>query len=66
MSPYDATTWKSPSVNVFAVTFPWTVKTFDPVSFTCKFEPTLKWFVGAEFAIPTFAVVTKPILEFVN
>ena len=38
---------------------PFTYKTFDPVSSTQRFEPTSSVCIGLEFAIPTFAVVTK-------
>jgi len=47
-------------------TLPTISKTLEPYSSTCKLEPTDKETVGAEFAIPTFAVVIKATSVLVN
>ena len=64
--PYAASIPNPLNVRFDMDTLPTISKTSEPYSSTCKLEPTDKETVGAEFAIPTFAVVTKPTSEFVN
>ena len=65
-NPYDASMPNPLRVRFDMDTLPTISKTLEPYSSTCKLEPTDKETVGAEFAIPTFAVVIKATSVLVN